>query len=319
MDQEHLKHLIKKYEAGTASAAERYVVERWYESLLQEGTEMDHFADAIDHKAFQEQLVRRALQSTIPIKRWRPYKWISAAAVMLFLISAIGMLYRYGAGNPKDEDPLMRSHSVSTGVREVKQVTLPDSSVVYLNANSILTIPPDFNHANRDITLMGEAYFEVRKNPQLPFNVHVGQLAIQVLGTTFNIQDYEAIDHISITVESGQVRVSNPAEVLGLLNGRDHLVYDKKSSTASLSTVPSDVRSSWRNGTVVLDGANFDELAQAYYNTYGVHLLSKDLKVRQNHYHFTIRTTRTVDQAMEQLCEMINKRYRKEGNRIHIY
>jgi len=71
---------------------------------------------------------------------------------------------------------------------ETKQVELPDGSIVNLNHNSKIIRNNDFGKLNRDIILDGEAFFEVAKNPALPFKVHMLNSTVEVLGTNFNVK-----------------------------------------------------------------------------------------------------------------------------------
>ncbi|HEY0274009.1 MAG TPA: FecR domain-containing protein [Chitinophaga sp.] len=88
-------------------------------------------------------------------------------------------------------------------------VTLPDGTRVWLNAASSLRYPTAFTGAVRDVEVTGEAYFEVAKDPALPFHVNVNnQAEIAVLGTHFNVNAYSNESSISTTLLEGSVRVA---------------------------------------------------------------------------------------------------------------
>ena len=89
------------------------------------------------------------------------------------------------------------------------QVTLPDGTVVWLNAASSLRFPTVFTGGERQVTVTGEAYFEVAHNANIPFKVNVnGKAAVEVLGTHFNVNAYDDEDAINTTLLKGSVRVS---------------------------------------------------------------------------------------------------------------
>jgi len=92
------------------------------------------------------------------------------------------------------------------------KVKLPDGTNVWLNAASSLEYPVEFAGNRRQVTLTGEAYFEVVKNAEMPFIVNVnGKMNVNVLGTNFNIMAYEDEDMISTTLLEGSVKVADPA------------------------------------------------------------------------------------------------------------
>ncbi len=88
------------------------------------------------------------------------------------------------------------------------QLTLPDGSQVWLNAASSITYPVAFTGAQRKVTITGEAYFEVKKDPAHPFVVGKGETEIAVLGTHFNVDAYDDESAIRITLLEGSVKVS---------------------------------------------------------------------------------------------------------------
>jgi ferric-dicitrate binding protein FerR (iron transport regulator) len=89
-------------------------------------------------------------------------------------------------------------------------ITLPDGSQVWLNAASSLHYPTAFSGAAREVTLTGEAYFEISENAAMPFRVRVNNMQVDVLGTHFNVMAYTDEEAIHTTLMEGSVRVSNP-------------------------------------------------------------------------------------------------------------
>ncbi|MDR1723636.1 MAG: FecR domain-containing protein [Tannerella sp.] len=86
------------------------------------------------------------------------------------------------------------------------RITLPDSSIVWLNAGSTLHYPSVFG-TDRRVDLTGEAYFEVAKDRTKPFIVAAGQLEVEAVGTEFNVQNYPKTECVSITLIEGAVNV----------------------------------------------------------------------------------------------------------------
>lgn len=86
-----------------------------------------------------------------------------------------------------EESSLPPLNVLNTSSRGNIEVTLCDNTRVWLNANSVLKYPNEFQGEHRSVYLEGEAYFEVAKNTTQPFIVHTGRAEIEVLGTRFNV------------------------------------------------------------------------------------------------------------------------------------
>ena len=102
-----------------------------------------------------------------------------------------------------EQDVIVRSGDSGTS-----QVTLPDGTLVRLNANSSLTYQQNFGQDNRKVKLSGEGYFEVKKNTEKKFIVNTGYIDVTVLGTKFNLYAYEDKDIIEMALVEGHVNVS---------------------------------------------------------------------------------------------------------------
>jgi transmembrane sensor len=88
---------------------------------------------------------------------------------------------------------------------------LPDGSSVWLNAGSRLTYDSLYGNVLREVTLSGEAYFDVVKNPKKPFIIHTGKINIRVLGTTFNVKSYPGDKTIETSLIRGSIEVTFPS------------------------------------------------------------------------------------------------------------
>ena len=150
--------------------------------------------------------------------------WLRPALVTTSLVLALVVLTWWWQNKPAQ--PLMAE--LKTYYGEIKRVTLPDGSLVVLNANSTMRLPQNWtNQGDRQVWLEGEAWFEVAKKPAThqKFVVHTPQVDVQVLGTRFNVNTRHQQSIVSL--EEGKVQL--------LLNGRVKEVMEKK-------TVPSAIR-----------------------------------------------------------------------------
>jgi hypothetical protein len=101
------------------------------------------------------------------------------------------------------------------------KLSLPDGTAVWLNAASSITYPTAFNGSERNVSITGEAYFEVAKNASMPFVIKVNkETTIRVLGTQFNVNAYTDEPNVMTTLVEGSVRIQSGKNVQQLLPGQ---------------------------------------------------------------------------------------------------
>ena len=98
---------------------------------------------------------------------------------------------------------------------------LPDDSKITLNEHSVITYPENFQNNKREVTLKGEAFFEIRPDEQKPFVVRAQNALIRVMGTSFNVRALESDPEVSVTVEEGKVRFSDKEDVIYVILERN--------------------------------------------------------------------------------------------------
>ncbi|MBL1410311.1 FecR family protein [Sphingobacterium faecale] len=104
------------------------------------------------------------------------------------------------------------------------RLMLPDASVVNLNSDSQVEISSLFGKKQREVTLSGEAFFEVAHDKALPFVVHAKNAAVTVLGTQFNMSAYKADKGVATTLVSGSVQVDAAQRQVRIKPGQQAMV-----------------------------------------------------------------------------------------------
>lgn len=142
-------------------------------------------------------------------------------------------------------------------------VVLPDGTKVWLNADSYLRYPTTFNGDSREVELRGEGYFEVAARAGQPFHIQVlrgkrDPLRVDVLGTHFNIMDYDDEPVLRTTLVEGAVKVSKGGAAVVLrpgqqarLEGEDRLVVRQADVEEAVA---------WKNGLFKFDGATIGQV-----------------------------------------------------------
>jgi transmembrane sensor len=181
---------------------------------------------------------------TQPVASVRTIKpmWYSIAASVI-LIAAIGIFFIWRQYGVKPAT-LTANNVVSTAHGERKKVLLADGSVIWLSSESSLSYPTAFVGTTREITFNGEAFFDIAHDKTHPFIVHTGKIAVQVLGTTFNIKAYPTQQNLSVALITGKVNFTDgktqqllaPGKRIVYAVGTGKIKVESIEDTAALTT-----------------------------------------------------------------------------------
>ena len=157
--------------------------------------------------------------------------------------------------NPSLLPPREEFNTLQTPAGGQFKLVLPDGSKVWLNAASSITYPTAFSGSKRTVTLTGEAYFEVAKDPMFPFAVRTAGTTIVVLGTHFNVNAYIDEPHLAVTLEEGSVKVN---EGLVLKPGEQTQV----NPDGKMQTISADMEAvlAWKNGNFIFRQATLESV-----------------------------------------------------------
>lgn len=162
---------------------------------------------------------------------------------------------------------------VATLANEQKEITLPDNSKVWLNENSTLRYPEKFASKNRTVSMSGDVIFEVTPNKTKPFQVKTAELAVEVLGTKFNVQSIEKEDPI-VHVLHGKVQVQKVKDT-------SRTIILEKGMSAKLNKANQELQSNkafatnelfWHNNTLTFNESELKKVFKDIENAYGVKL-----------------------------------------------
>ncbi|MBC9910107.1 FecR family protein [Chitinophaga varians] len=211
-----------------------------------------------------------------PVKRRRLYALLSwrNAAIWAGLLACVGTIAWY---TWREKTTL----KVSTALGETRQVVLPDSSLVMLQANSTLTYRRSPNGQLREAWLHGEAYFRVNQDKKAAgFVVHTSDADVTVLGTTFDLKQRR--HRTAVFLQSGKVRVDfhDPQQTSRILSPGDLVEYDAQDKQVSSSRTDSSY-SSWVQGKLTLVDAPLSDIIDILENNYGEKIVVNDDKIRQ--------------------------------------
>ena len=151
------------------------------------------------------------------------------------------------------------------------QLVLPDGSSVWLNAASSITYPTIFSGNTREVTITGEAYFEVAKDRTKPFHVKVNSMDIEVLGTHFNVNAYSNESDMKTTLFEGSVKVNMQDKSNILKPGQQAIVNDQQIRTDNNADL--DQVLSWKNDLFNFNRANLQSIMKQLERWYDIEVV----------------------------------------------
>jgi transmembrane sensor len=330
------KHLIIKYLQGDATLEEQKQIEDFiaksdknkqlFESyrgllFLTQKKKVEYNADRAWEKvktriqANEKASVSGAILMK-PVKRhpFVKYAVSSAAAIFVLMFGIISLIQN---GKPE-------MHKFTSGLNISESGNLPDGSVVVLNTNSTLNFPSEFEKDIREVSIFGEAFFEVKPDSDKPFIIHASGLDIKVLGTSFNVKAYPGNDFVKVTVNTGKVLVypsgipDGQQEKAGkLLTAGEVATYSQKSGII-FKGVNDDLNVlSWKTGFLTFRETRLTEVFKALEEKYQVQFVINDSTVLNE--RLTAQFDQSLDDALETLSLIFNLKFEKKERHIMVH
>ena len=214
---------------------------------------------------------------------WKVWPQIAVACIIIVL----GLVnYRM---NDKQKQLSTQNFTVLAEKGQRAFITLPDSTKVWLNSDTKISYPADYGLKERNVTLVGEAYFEVAKNPDKRFIVEAKGMQVEALGTSFNVNAYQNDNKIIASLFSGSVRVSYDRHVailephesirVDLLNRSFSRYKDESMQNIAL----------WRKNEITFDGESLEEITHIMSRLYNTTICIEDESLKKVCYIGTIR------------------------------
>ncbi len=231
--------------------------------------------------------------------RKRPFKWYSAAAILIFVL-AYSLFYINGKEQVENQPEPIAWVEKQTGRGQILTVSLSDGSKIRLNAESSIQFPNKFTGGKREVILEGEGFFEVAENPQLPFVVVTPKINTTVLGTSFNIRSYPEESTVQVAVKSGKVAVSDKASEL-ILTPNQIATYDSRNR---LLKQEEDIESliAWKDGGFIFDQKPLKDIIKHLERRYDVDITINDPALK----HIRI-TLKQKGQSLSTVLNILSK------------
>jgi len=194
--------------------------------------------------------------------------WGSIAASII-IVFCIG----YGF-NPKNVNVFTATKiqkQLITAMGSKGRFVLPDGTVVWLNSESSLIYPEQFINKKREVTLDGEAYFEVKRNTEKPFIVKTGSMNIEVLGTKFNVRNYKGSNSFKTALLKGSVKITgNKMSRSVILKPNELFCMTKNNLAYTVSKTNAELYANWIKDKLIFDNTRLMDIIismEGHYNT----------------------------------------------------
>jgi len=357
--------LFQKLLNNSLSQAEKRELEYWRDSselnkrIFEEIVDDEHFKSAMLHNKWDDNslewnnIVARIQQ---PAKRFsfsrQRFFVMSVAAAILFLFSFSALDYLFlHQSNVKDLQPEGYTYIYSPRGQRTR-VVLPDQTKVWLNSESLLKYPTNYNAKVREVIAQGEAFFEVTHNPDKPFYVLANEIKVKVYGTSFNIRAFPDEKTIETTLIEGNLSITSLVQNEKylqeiFLKPNEKCIITRETKNVSVTSLNQSLRATvsqdtkhvksiqvaklvvqkninpqveklWKDGKLIFRDRTFGELAIDLERWFDVRIHFQDEKIKK--YKFTgVFDKETINQALDALKLSSQKSYQYEISFRDVY
>ncbi|MGE5406466.1 MAG: FecR family protein [Methanosarcina sp.] len=306
----NVSEIAAKYLSGNGNAEEIEFLKKYineseenaqYFSELRNiwGTEKsDCNFDQIDTLKALKEVSNRISNDTVWRRLW--ITWGRIAAILIIPLAAWNLMKTHQK-SPETiafQEPVYNEVYATFGTRTA--LRLADSSLVWLNSGSSLKYPDKFTGSTREVYLNGEAYFEVKSKPEMPFLVRTSDIVVKATGTKFNVLGFKKSKESEVTLVSGKVAVSGIDDtgkdtLISDLFPDQHLVINKCSGDVSMNTEDTYKYISWKDGKLIFRNEPLSVVTKKLSQVYNVDIEIQGEALRDYTYRATFEDETLAD------------------------
>lgn len=296
---------IIKYLQGLASADEKQQFFAWLE---EDPANKKEFAElkkiwALTEKGKEDEnsaYLQFRQNENRKNRRTQLFKVFKQAAAVIVLIGLGAVAAQLLKSTEKEQEIYAASYSVKAPLGQMTNLELPDGTMVVLNSGSTISYKSNFSYGNREVTLEGEAFFDVQKDKEYPFVVKAPLLDIKVYGTSFNIEAYPGDESFSATLVEGSVSILNKhGDELSMLKPGENASMNQLDKQLVIKKVNTEIYTSWKKGLITFRSEKLEDIAKRLERWYNVEIVIRDEKLKQERYFGTILKNKPIDQILE--------------------
>jgi len=241
-------------------------------------------------------------------------KWMSYAAVFIgAVILSTAFHYFYSADKFSSGSEVFASVNSPRG--QITSLTLFDGTTVWLNSGSTLKYSNQFGKGNREVSLEGEALFEVQKDLEHSFIVNMDGSKIKVHGTVFNAKNYHTEKEVVLL--EGKIEYSNQGKNV-FLKPNERITEDKNTGATTIDQVDASIYSSWIGGKIYFDNESLEDLSLRLERWYDMEFVFEKNNIKSYKFTGVINKDKSLDYSLR-IIQLTNKvKFKKERDKIII-
>jgi transmembrane sensor len=238
--------------------------------------------------------------------------FLKVAAVAVILISIGSMLYFIGKMAIMNKEIV----AVTSNYQKNFLVSLPDGSKIFLNRNTSLSYRSNFGRHSRNVTLSGEAFFEIASDSTKPFIIDAGKASVKVIGTSFNVLTNNSDSAVEVFVKTGKVMLYDHSGNQNIMLEPGYIgKMDSSTPTKILNNDPNYM--AWNTGRLVYDGQKLDIVFKDLKKVYNMNIVADDPDILNETWTSPIEN-QSQDTIIRLICTSFNLSYTKDGDIYHL-
>lgn len=195
-------------------------------------------------------------------------------------------------------------------------VSLPDGSKIVLNRNTQLSYHTNFGKQSRNVSLNGEAFFDISRDTLIPFIIDAGNASVKVVGTSFNVITNNSDAACEVYVKTGKVMLIDNSGFQSVLLDPEFVgTLNLDSTDKTLNKDPNYL--AWRTDKLIYTGQKLDVVFHDLKRVYNMDIVADDNSITDNIWTTPIET-QSQDTIIRIICASFNLSYTKDGDVYHL-
>lgn len=219
----------------------------------------------------------------------------------------------YSGDSPKGQ---LLYHTIYVPRGNEYHMVLSEQTEIWLNSESELRFPINFEGHERKVYLKGEAFFKVTKDTLRPFRVNTGKMEIEVLGTSFDIKAYQGTDPLAILVQGSiQVKDSATGKTCILSPGYQAILRNNQLDTCRINT---EEATAWKEGRFVFRDMPLAQLTQELERWFDIKIFFENNHLREHRFTGVIKRYNKIEDIGALIEETANVKFHIQGRNVII-
>lgn len=225
------------------------------------------------------------------------------AAILVFPLLVASTYFYIQNSNKETVD--IQWYTLKTGAGMRSHFELPDGTEVFLNSNTTLRYPDLFSGESRQVELLGEAYFDVEENKDVPFIVNTGDINVEVTGTEFKVSNYSCEEITEVVLVKGAVRLfqgtfAEQGKIFKELVPGEKATFLKQQNKLYYEQVDVEKYLAWKNGKLMFRGDSMEEVVRRLNRWYNV-----NIHLTGNHFGEYVYTATFEGESLIQVLDLL--------------